>query len=323
MGLDSPRAQRSARVREILNDPDQIADYFKGNKPRYTSTDRRYDATGPQSYCRGQGAGQGDHRQDRQGSRCAVVEKRGPRQLSRQETFRAQAQGRNEAYRQLMDSGKVETVKKRWQHATAKDPRHDHALLDGKEVDLNEGFVMGDNSMLQIPARSIGRAATHHRVQVFSDLRSAVSEADMSKSFTAQLSDIADLTIEGMEYVMRQSISDVLIGAQTTQIGITQGAETFVERPYSSRQNIRNWSTLLTVDGAEGADSYVVAISGMEIGDEMKFAWTAPYAHRIEAGFNRDRYPCRTYDVPGRHFVGKNAEQFSDHVKKRAQEVRR
>jgi len=144
----------------------------------------------------------------------------------------------------------------------------------------------------------------------------------MSKSFTAQLSDIADLTIEGMEYVMRQSISDVLIGAQTTQIGITQGAETFVEGriPVGKTSELVN---SLTVDGAEGADSYVVAISGMEIGDEMKFAWTAPYAHRIEAGFTGTDILGRTYDVPGRHFVGKNAEQFSDHVKKRAQEVRR
>ena len=40
------------------------------------------------------------------------------------------------------------------------------------------------------------------------------------KSFTAQLEDIERLTKEALEYVQRQSISDVLVGAQTTQIGV-------------------------------------------------------------------------------------------------------
>jgi len=150
MGLDSPRAQRSARVREILNDPDQIADYFKGNKPRYTSTDRRYDAQVRKAIAEGRVLDKATIDKIAKAHDARLLKARAET-ISRQETFRAQAQGRNEAYRQLMDSGKVETVKKRWQHATAKDPRHDHALLDGKEVDLNEGFVMGDNSMLQYP----------------------------------------------------------------------------------------------------------------------------------------------------------------------------
>ncbi|OAN71092.1 hypothetical protein A8B82_21090 [Sulfitobacter sp. EhC04] len=144
----------------------------------------------------------------------------------------------------------------------------------------------------------------------------------MSKTFTAQLKDIRDLTVGGMEYVMRQSISDVLVGAQTTQIGITQGATSFVEGaiPVGLTAELVN---SLTVDGSEGADSYVVKIADMEIGDTMSFAWVAPYAHRIEAGFIGTDELGRTYNVPGRHFVGKNAAKFSDHVEARAAEVRR
>ena len=141
------------------------------------------------------------------------------------------------------------------------------------------------------------------------------------KTFTAQLSDIADLTVEAIEYTMRQSISDVLVGAQTTQTGFGQGATSFVEGkiPVDSSDLLKS----LTVDGAEGEKAYVVAIAGMEIGDTMEFAWTMPYAMRIENGFTGTDELGRTYNMPGRFFVTRNAEKFPDHVKKRANEVRR
>jgi len=140
------------------------------------------------------------------------------------------------------------------------------------------------------------------------------------KSFTAQLADIADLTVEAIEYTMRQSISDVLVGAQTTQVGFGQGATSFVEGkiPVDSSDLLKS----LTVDGAEGAD-VSVKIQGMEIGDTMEFAWTVPYARRIEYGFTGTDSLGRTYAVPGRFFVSVNAAKFPDHVKRRASEVRR
>lgn len=144
----------------------------------------------------------------------------------------------------------------------------------------------------------------------------------MAKSFTAQLQDIENLTIEGMTYVMRQSISDVLVGAQTTQIGITQGATGFVEGkiPVGLTAELVN---SLTVDGAEGEKSYVLAIAGMEIGEVKEFAWTAPYARRIEAGFTGTDSLGRTYNQAGRYFISKNAERFAtEFVPNRVKEVR-
>jgi len=140
------------------------------------------------------------------------------------------------------------------------------------------------------------------------------------KTFTAQLADIEKLTVEAIEYTMRQSISDVLVGAQTTQTGFGQGATSFVEGklPVDSSDLLKS----LTVDGAEGAD-VGVKIQGMEIGDTMEFAWTVPYARRIEYGFTGTDSLGRTFDMPGRFFVTRNAEKFPDHVKKRAAEVRR
>jgi len=139
------------------------------------------------------------------------------------------------------------------------------------------------------------------------------------KSFTAQLEDIADLTVEAMTYTMRQSISDVLVGAQTTQVGFGQGATSFVEGAIPV--DTSDLANSLTVDGAEGAD-VSVKIQGMEIGDTMEFAWTVPYARRIEYGFTGTDSLGRTFDMPGRFFVTVNAAKFPDHVKKRANEVR-
>lgn len=142
------------------------------------------------------------------------------------------------------------------------------------------------------------------------------------KTFEAQLKDWATMTEKNLNYVMRQSISDVLVGAQETQIGITQGAESFVEGkiPVGLTAELVN---SLTVDGAEGKEAYVTKIADMEIGDVLKFAWTAPYAMRIEMGFAGDDALGRTYNQAGRFYVSRNAEQFSAHVDKRAAEVKK
>jgi hypothetical protein len=145
----------------------------------------------------------------------------------------------------------------------------------------------------------------------------------MSKSFTAQMYDIIDLSVDSMEYVMRQSISDVVEGAQTTQIGITQGATTFVEGKIPVGLTSELVNSLSVDGGGESADAYVVKIAGMEIGDSMEFAWTAPHARRINSGFTGTDELGRIYNQPGRFFVDRNAEKFPDHVKRRAAEVRK
>lgn len=143
----------------------------------------------------------------------------------------------------------------------------------------------------------------------------------MTKTFTAQLADFQRLTIKNMNYVMRSSISDVFVAAQTTQIGITQGATSFVEGkiPVGDTAELVN---SLTVDGATGPESYVVAIAGMQMGELKRFGWTAPHARRIEAGFTGQDSLGRQYNVPGRHFVGKNAARFSEFVDNRMMKVR-
>jgi len=151
LGLDGPRAQRSTRVREILNDPEQIADYFKTVKgkqvPRYTSTDRRFDKQVRTAIAEGRALDKSTIERITKAHDARLLKARG-QTIAKNEAFTAQAQGRNEAYQQLMDGGKVESISKRWDHNSAKDPRHDHRALDGVEVGLNESFDVAGGTML-------------------------------------------------------------------------------------------------------------------------------------------------------------------------------
>lgn len=142
------------------------------------------------------------------------------------------------------------------------------------------------------------------------------------KSFTAQLDEIIGMTKRDMRYVAAESIQDVVEGAQTPQLAISKGATGFVEGkiPVAEADLI---NSLSVNGGATGKDAYSVAIAGYQLGDNMRFAWTSEYAYRIELGFTGTDELGRTYNQPGRHFVGKNAEKFVEFVEKRAAEVRR
>ena len=144
----------------------------------------------------------------------------------------------------------------------------------------------------------------------------------MAKSFSASIKAFGSIADKDMLYVAQSSISDVLVAAQTTQIGITQGATSFEEGkiPVGLTAELVN---SLTVDGAKGPASYVVAIAGMKLGDVKEFAWTAPHSLRVELGFSGTDSLGRTYNVAGRHFVGLNAARFPEFVSKRASEVKK
>ena len=143
----------------------------------------------------------------------------------------------------------------------------------------------------------------------------------MTKTFTAQVRDFGKLTKKQMKFVAAESIQDVLEAAQTPQLGLTKGATSFVEGkiPVAEADLINS----LEVGGVTGEDAYVTAIAGYGLGDNMRFAWTAPHAMRMEQGFTGIDELGREYDQPGRHFVGANAANFSEFVAARTKEVRK
>ena len=146
------------------------------------------------------------------------------------------------------------------------------------------------------------------------------------KTFTAQLQDFANLTKKNLRYVAVNAIQDVVEAAQTPQPSVKRTGGSFQEGkiPVDTSELINS-----LISGANGsfgpqsADSYAVALAGYDIGDYMRFGWTAPHAHRIEMGFTGTDALGRTYNQAGRHFVGANAARFSQFVEKYAREVRK
>lgn len=137
----------------------------------------------------------------------------------------------------------------------------------------------------------------------------------MAKTFTASLAGSCDKAKANMRTIMRESISDVLEAAQTPQLSAADrgGPPEQGKIPVDSSELLNS----LTVDGAEGANAYVVAIKGMELGDVKEFAWTKDYAAAVEYGHTLPNGS----EYPGAHFVGANAARFPEFVDARAKEV--
>lgn len=148
----------------------------------------------------------------------------------------------------------------------------------------------------------------------------------MAKTFAAQLNDFANLTKQNLKYVAINAIQDIVEAAQTPQPSVKRTGGSFQEGkiPVDTAELINSLISGANGSfGPEAADSYAVALAGYDLGDYMRFAWTAPHAMRIEAGFTGTDAMGRYYNQAGRHFVGANAARFSEFVQKYATEVRR
>jgi len=137
-----------------------------------------------------------------------------------------------------------------------------------------------------------------------------------NKSFSASVRAFAGKTAMQMRDVFAESVQDVM---DTAQLPKEKGGR----MPVVSSQ-LRNSvaSGLNGSFGATGPDSYIVTLSEMELGDVARFAWTAPYARRIEFGFTGTDSLGRSYAQSGQHFVGAAAAQFPQFVATNAARIK-
>lgn len=93
-----------------------------------------------------------------------------------------------------------------------------------------------------------------------------------NRKFVADVEAFKRLTVDKMTRVAKQSLQDVIRDAQTTG---AQGGNMPVDTGF-----LRN-SLVTELRGAEvgtGANSYVLGIAGLRLGDAFQVAWTAQYA---------------------------------------------
>lgn len=156
IGLTEPQTDQLIRARSMLGDPEQIRDYFIKDrktgrmKPRYKLSDRRFDAKIKAAVREGRALSGSELEAALDAHKAKATGHRG-RVVARNEAFTAQAASRDEAYRQMLDDGKVESATCRWQHNLSENARHNHQEMDGTVVQIGEDFVFPDGTRMSHP----------------------------------------------------------------------------------------------------------------------------------------------------------------------------
>lgn len=129
----------------------------------------------------------------------------------------------------------------------------------------------------------------------------------MTRSFTAQIKAFRDLTEQKLELVVKASAQEVFKTAQTPK---AQGGRMPVDTGFLRNSFVSglNGSTSLS-----GADAYVLAVAGMELGDTVFGGWTADYAKHVEYGTSR---------MAGSFFALNAAQQWQAIVSRNAAKAR-
>lgn len=125
--------------------------------------------------------------------------------------------------------------------------------------------------------------------------------------FFAQVRGWSERTQRNAGLVLRQSAQDVIGEAQEP---VGAGGNMPVDTGFlrNSLASSLNGSTALS-----GANSYILAIAGMDLGDVLEAGWTADYALHVEHGA-RGR--------PGRYFMRNAALNWQAIVNRNAARVR-
>ena len=145
-----------------------------------------------------------------------------------------------------------------------------------------------------------------------------------NRKFVADLKDYRDLTAKQMRAVFVDAVFDVLEAAQTSATGITAGGMLIEGRiPVVSKDLISSLTSGLNGGGGvSGAESYSLALAGLEIGDVATFEWTIEYALRVHEGFTGTDSLGRQFNQPGWQWVSVNAARWPEKVAARARQIR-
>lgn len=145
-----------------------------------------------------------------------------------------------------------------------------------------------------------------------------------NRKFIADLNKYRDLTVAQMRWVFVNAAIDVLADAQTSATGITAGGVLIEGRiPVVSKDLISSLTSGLNGGGgATGAESYSLALAGLEIGDTAQFEWTMEYALRVHEGFTGTDSLGRQFNQPGWQWVAVNAAKWPQKVEARSRQIR-
>lgn len=152
LGLTAQQADSiiSGRAKLASGDPKLMREYLD-----LKLRDRRYDAMVKRAIKDGKPVAPADLETIIKAHESKALKYRGE-MIAKNETFSAQAAGRDEAYKQLLERPDVAAVTKRWQHGLSAIPRLDHLRMDGVVLDFDQKFTMDDGVQMAYPHDPIG-----------------------------------------------------------------------------------------------------------------------------------------------------------------------
>lgn len=143
LGLTSEQTDYAISARRELQDLD-------GNYITRKLRDRRFDGQVRKAISEGRALSQADIDRITGRYKDRMLAHRG-RLIAQNETFTAQAEGRKEAMRQVLERDDVEAITKRWQHSPQENGRQDHIAMDGTVIAFDEDFILPDGVAMSQP----------------------------------------------------------------------------------------------------------------------------------------------------------------------------
>lgn len=168
LGLDLPRTAQAAKVAAMLRDPKLIADYFLPNgKPRFTTTDRRFDATVRKAIAEGRAVSEDVATKLTKAHRARLLKNRADT-ISRTETLNGLRAGERAGFQKLVDSGTVDDSRiiREWIPTMDGRTRPDHMEMVGqKRTGMAAPFMFPGGSQAMFPGDSSLGAPARELVQ--------------------------------------------------------------------------------------------------------------------------------------------------------------
>ena len=171
--LDGPRAEIARKVKAILSDPERLREYFvrdaeTGNwKPRYTTTDRRFDRTVLNAIRDGKPMDAKTIDKLTATHRTRLLRDRAET-ISRNEGLNALRAGERAGFQAMVDNGTVadDRIVREWIPTKDARTRHDHMVMAGqKRVGMGTPFTFPDGGLAMFPGDTSLDASPHDLIQ--------------------------------------------------------------------------------------------------------------------------------------------------------------
>lgn len=195
IGLDPYRANIARKVQTILSDPERIKEYFiidretDSWKPRYKTTDRRFDGAIKRAIKDGKALNATSRQKLHRAHNARLLKLRGEA-IARTELLGSLHAAQDEGLQQIIDTGRVnpDAIVRTWDASNDRFTRDTHRQADGQQRRKGEPFLIGGHVMQypgdqQAPAEEVINCRCFLKVDVdfVSGLKNRLTQEELEE----------------------------------------------------------------------------------------------------------------------------------------------